>query len=54
MAGSCLELLFLSAIQLNNLNFHPLEIVSRYRDQQLQVGANYTDLFNLRQNIFKS
>ena len=26
-----------------NLNFHPLEIVSRYRDPQLQVGEN--DLF---------
>ena len=24
-----------------NLNFHPLEAVSRYRDPQLQVGENY-------------
>ena len=24
-----------------NLNFHPLEVVSRYRDTQLQVGENY-------------
>ena len=31
--------------KLNNLNFHPLEVVSRY---QLQVGENYTYLFNLR------
>ena len=23
------------------LNFHPLEVVSRYRDQQIQVGENY-------------
>ena len=23
------------------LNFHPLEVVSRYRDPQLQVGENY-------------
>ena len=26
---------------LNNLNLHPLEVVSRYRDSQLQVGENY-------------
>ena len=24
-----------------NLNFLPLEVVSRYRDPQLQVGENY-------------
>ena len=30
------------------LNFHPLEVVSRYRDPQLQVGENYSYLFNLR------
>ena len=33
------------------LNFHPLEVVGRYRDSQLQVGENYSDLFNLRPNI---
>ena len=27
--------------KLNNLNFHPLEVLSRYRDPQLQVGENY-------------
>ena len=32
-----------------NLNFHPLEVVSRYRDPQLQVAENYSYLFNLRQ-----
>ena len=37
--------------KLNNLNFHPLEVVSRYRDPQLQVGDNYSYLFNLRPNI---
>ena len=26
--------------KLNNLNFHPLEVVSRYRDPQLQVAEN--------------
>ena len=36
------------------LNFHPLEVVSRYRDPQLQVDENYSYLFILRQNICKS
>ena len=26
--------------KLNNLNFHPLEVVFSYRDPQLQVGEN--------------
>ena len=34
------------------LNFHPLEVVSRYRDPQLQVDENYY-LFNLK-SICKS
>ena len=25
-----------------SLNFHPLEVVSRYRDPQLQEGENYS------------
>ena len=29
------------------LNSHPLEVVSRYRDSQLQVAENYSYLFNL-------
>ena len=37
-----------------NLNSHPLEVVSRYRDTQLQVGENYSYLFNLRPNICES
>ena len=36
------------------LNFHPLEVVSRHRDPQLQVGENYSYLFNLRPHICKS
>ena len=33
------------------LNFYPLEVVSRYRDPQLQVGENYSQyLFNLWPN----
>ena len=35
----------------NNLNFHTLEFVSRYRDLQLQVGENYPYLFIFRPNI---
>ena len=39
--------------ELVNFNFHPqpLVVVSRYRDPQLQVGDNYSYLFNLRPNI---
>ena len=29
---------------LDNLNFHPLEGVSRFRDPHLQVGENYAFL----------
>ena len=36
------------------LNFHPLEVVSRYRDPQLQVSENYSSLLNLKPNISKS
>ena len=31
-----------------NLNFHPLETVDRYRDPQLQVGENYSLLYNFK------
>ena len=34
-----------------NLNFHPLEVVSR--DTQLQVSENYSDLTKWRSTIFK-
>ena len=34
------------------LIFYPLEVVFRYRDPQLQVGKKYSDLFNLRPNLF--
>ena len=43
-----------STVELNNLNFHPLEDVCRYRDPHLQVGKNYSYLFNLEPNICKS
>ena len=37
--------------KLFNLNFHPLELVSRWRDPQLQVSENYSDLTKWRSNI---
>ena len=40
--------------KLSYYNFHPLEVMSRYRDSQLQVGENYAYFFDLRANIFKS
>ena len=41
------------AAKLINLNFHPLEVVSRYRDPQLQVDENYSYFCYLKANIFK-
>ena len=35
-------------------NFHPLKVVSRWRDSQLQGGENYLDLTKWRSIIFKS
>ena len=40
--------------KVNNLNFHPRKVVSRYRDPQLHVGENYSYLFYFRPNICKS
>ena len=34
-------------VKLIYLNFHPPEVVARYRDPQLQVGENYSYLFIL-------
>ena len=39
--------------QLSCLNFNTLDIVSRYREPQLQVGENYSYLFNLGPKSFK-
>ena len=39
--------------KLFNLNFHPLEIVSRWRDPQLQVSENYSDLKKMEVNCFQ-
>ena len=40
-------------VNLFNLNFHPLEVVSRWRDPQLQVSENYSDLTKWRSTVFK-
>ena len=34
-------------------NFHSLEVVSRWRDPQLQVSENYSDLTKWRSSVFK-
>ena len=39
--------------KLFNLNFHPPEVVSRWRDPQLQVSENYSDLAKWRSTVFK-
>ena len=39
---------------LKYVNFQPLEVVSSYRDPQPQMAENYSYLFNLRHNIYKS
>ena len=39
--------------KLFNLNFNPLEVVSRWRDPQLQVSENYSDLTKWRSTVFK-
>ena len=36
-----------------NLNFHSLEVVARWRDPQLQVSENYSDLTKWRSSVFK-
>ena len=40
--------------KLFNLNLHPLEVVSRWRDPQLQASENYSDLTKCTWTIFKS
>ena len=40
--------------KLFNLNFHPPEVVSRWRDPKLQVSENYSDLTKWRSTLFKS
>ena len=37
--------------KLFKMNFHPLEVVSRWRDPQLQVSENYSDLTKWRTSV---
>ena len=37
---------------LNNLNAYQFEVVDRYRDPQLQVGENYSYVFNISDQRF--
>ena len=61
MSGGSVSVMYtLTLITLNpltaklfNLNFHPLEVVSRRRDPQLQVSENYSDLTKWRSTVFK-
>ena len=39
--------------KLFNLNFHPLQVVSRLRDPQLQVRENYSDLTKWMSTFFQ-
>ena len=50
---SMVQPMLLSPLQSYNkhLNYHPVEVVSRYRDPQLQLDENYSILLNLRRNI---
>ena len=50
----CFVVIQPQAAKLNQSIFHPFEVVSRYRDPQLQVGEKYSYLFNFRANICKS
>ena len=50
MAPNCINPL---TAKLFNLNFHPFEVVSRWRDPQLQVSENYSDLTKWRSTVFK-
>ena len=40
--------------KLFNMNFHPLEVVSRWRDPQLQVSEIYSDLRKWKSTVFKN
>ena len=40
--------------KLFTLNFHPLEVVSRWRDPHIQESENYSDLTKWRSTVFKS
>ena len=45
---------YILALLSSNLIFHSFVVVSRYREPQLRMGENYSDVFNLRFPIFES
>ena len=49
----CMYIIDPLTAKLFNLNFHPLEVVSRLRDSQLQASGNYSDLTIWRSAVFK-
>ena len=52
--ASSLRMLYFPISKSNEYSlFRPLEVVSRYRDQQLQAEENYSYVFNYRPNICK-
>ena len=53
-ANNCRSSLNPLTAKLFNLNFHPLEVVSRWRDPQLQVSENHSDLTKWTSTLFKS
>ena len=52
LRGICCQRFNPLTAKLFNLNFHPLEVVSRWRDPQLQVSENYSDLTKWRSTVF--
>ena len=53
MSISRLDPYFTFNNEIFNLNFQSLEVVSRYRDTQLQVTENLCDLRNLGHSIYE-
>ena len=50
----CMKVRLSPSTELCNWKFHPLEVVPRSRDPQLQVSENYSDLTKWRSTNFKS
>ena len=54
-AFNSLKMLTLKALLVIKYIFYPLEVVTRYRDPQLQVDKNYLyNKYNFNQHLYKS
>ena len=53
MKATITDYLIMPYLYFHYLKCHPPDVMSRYRDPQVQVGGNYSYLFNLRPNICK-